>query len=267
MNAIEKITSTKKIIRIKNDEGETIKSKQVTVWNATIANLSLMALGSSAPEILLAVIETITGLAMDACPGKLGASTIVGSGAFNLLVISGVSILAVSEKNDTDPERDETVPLGVKKINDMYVFSVTATLSIFAYVWLLVCLTDQVVEIWEGVLTFCFFPLLLGLAFGADRYNASRTKGEEDAGEGDPLAEGNDLVIEFSALEIYRELIKEKQGEKPVDEEHRAKRDKMRQFIKDTMKTDQIDRVDLEKLKHEIEGDGLLTRLKYRKQV
>ena len=63
MNAIEKITSTKKIIRIKNDEGETIKSKQVTVWNATIANLSLMALGSSAPEILLAVIETITGLA------------------------------------------------------------------------------------------------------------------------------------------------------------------------------------------------------------
>ena len=81
------------------------------------------------------------------------------------------------------------------------------------------------------------------------------------------MADADDLVIEFSALEIYRELIKEKQGEKPVDEEHRAKRDKMRQFIKDTMKTDQIDRVDLEKLKHEIEGDGLLTRLKYRKQV
>ena len=265
MNAIEKITSTKKIVHITNPEGEIVKSKQVTVWNATIANLSLMALGSSAPEILLATIETITGLASASCPGKLGASTIVGSGAFNLLVISGVSILAVSEKNDTDPERDETVPLGVKKINDMYVFSVTATLSIFAYVWLLICLTDQVVQTWEGVLTFVFFFVLLGTAFAADRYNASRT-GEGD-GEGDPLAEGNDLVIEFSALEIYRELIKEKQGEKPVDEEHRAKRDKMRQFIKDTMKTDQIDRVDLEKLKHEIEGDGLLTRLKYRKQV
>lgn len=27
------------------------------VWNATVANLSLMALGSSAPEILLSVIE------------------------------------------------------------------------------------------------------------------------------------------------------------------------------------------------------------------
>lgn len=132
-----------------------------------------MALGSSAPEILLAVIETITGLAKGACPGKLGASTIVGSAAFNLLVISGLSILAVSEKNadESDPERDTTVPLGVKKIYDMYVFSVTATLSIFAYVWLLICLTDQVVEVYEGVLTFFFFFFLLGVAFCADKYN------------------------------------------------------------------------------------------------
>lgn len=133
-----------------------------------------MALGSSAPEILLAVIETITGLAKSACPGKLGASTIVGSAAFNLLVISGLSIYAVSEKNDTDPERDDTVPLGVKKIYDMYVFSVTATLSIFAYVWLLICLTDQVVEVYEGILTFFFFFMLIIVAFGADKYNERR---------------------------------------------------------------------------------------------
>lgn len=54
-----------------------------------------MALGSSAPEILLSCIETIKGLG--SCPGELGASTIVGSAAFNLLVISGVSVYAVSE--------------------------------------------------------------------------------------------------------------------------------------------------------------------------
>jgi solute carrier family 8 (sodium/calcium exchanger) len=29
------------------------------LWNPTVANLTLMALGSSAPEILLNVIETI----------------------------------------------------------------------------------------------------------------------------------------------------------------------------------------------------------------
>lgn len=96
-----------------------------------------MALGSSAPEILLSVIETVGGLGK--CPGELGASTIVGSAAFNLLVISAVSIYAVNEKNDTDEDRDTTMPLGVKKINDMGVFSITCTSSLFAYVWLFIC--------------------------------------------------------------------------------------------------------------------------------
>ena len=32
----------------------------VTVWNSTVANLTLMALGSSAPEILLSVIEVFS---------------------------------------------------------------------------------------------------------------------------------------------------------------------------------------------------------------
>jgi solute carrier family 8 (sodium/calcium exchanger) len=54
-----------------------------------------MALGSSAPEILLSVIQTLQDL--DAVPPVLGPSTIVGSAAFNLLVISGLSILAVEE--------------------------------------------------------------------------------------------------------------------------------------------------------------------------
>jgi solute carrier family 8 (sodium/calcium exchanger) len=78
--------------------------KVVHVWNPTVANLSLMALGSSAPEILLNCLETIG--TMEKCPGELGPSTIVGSAAFNLLVISGLSIYAVSEENDTDPRRD-----------------------------------------------------------------------------------------------------------------------------------------------------------------
>jgi solute carrier family 8 (sodium/calcium exchanger) len=91
-----------------------------------------MALGSSAPEILLSVIETVSNLG--GCPGELGASTIVGSASFNLLVISGVSIYAVSKENDTDPDRDDSVPLGCKKINDMGVFSVTAFFSVLAYI-------------------------------------------------------------------------------------------------------------------------------------
>jgi Ca2+/Na+ antiporter len=123
-------------------DGKTvIGSKTFLVWNATVANLSLMALGSSAPEILLAVIETVSTLGE--CPGELGPSTIVGSAAFNLLVISGLSVLAVTEENDNDPRRDKDVPVGVKKINDMGVFSITSTTSIAAYLWLWYVLMDQ----------------------------------------------------------------------------------------------------------------------------
>ena len=62
------------------------------VWNDTVANLTLMALGSSAPEILLSCIE-IVGNGFRA--GELGPGTIVGSAAFNLFCITGVCILAV----------------------------------------------------------------------------------------------------------------------------------------------------------------------------
>lgn len=44
----------------------------VRVWNETVANLTLMALGSSAPEILLSVIEII---AKDFQAGDLGPGT------------------------------------------------------------------------------------------------------------------------------------------------------------------------------------------------
>jgi len=140
MNGIERITSTTTILHVKNDNGEITSSKKVTVWNPTVANLTLMALGSSAPEILLSVIETLTNI--DACPGELGASTIVGSAAFNLLVISALSIYAVCPENDTDEERDTSTPDGVKKIYDMGVFAITCSSSLFAYIWLFIVLTD-----------------------------------------------------------------------------------------------------------------------------
>ena len=114
-----------------------------------------MALGSSAPEILLSVIETLVGLGK--CPGELGASTIVGSAAFNLLVISAVSVIAVDEP---------------KKILDVSVFGVTSIFSLFAYVWLYSCLvitSEGVVTITEAWLTLIFFFVLVALSFIADR--------------------------------------------------------------------------------------------------
>lgn len=140
MASIERITSQTQIVNVTDRTGQVISTKKVKVWNPTVANLTLMALGSSAPEILLAVIETAGNLG--GCPGELGASTIVGSAAFNLLVITAACIYAVNEANDIDPERDDSVPKGCKKIFDMGVFTWTAGTSIFAYVWLYIVLRD-----------------------------------------------------------------------------------------------------------------------------
>ena len=163
-----------------------------------------MALGSSAPEILLSVIETVGNLGK--CPGELGASTIVGSAAFNLLVISGVSIYAVSEENDKAEDRDADSPLGVKKIKDMGVFAITCTSSIWAYIWLFIVVKDMGVEVWQAWLTLIFFFLLIIFAFGADRFGSS---GEDDD------EEETHLLIEYSAVDFYQTLIKERKGEAP----------------------------------------------------
>ena len=122
-----------------------------------------MALGSSAPEILLNVIETVQTLGSK--PGELGPSTIVGSAAFNFLIISGLSIYAVNESNDTrsKQERDDAgTPAGVKKVQDTGVFAITTVWSIVAYIWLYVVLLDGIVKEWEAYLTLGFFFALIG---------------------------------------------------------------------------------------------------------
>lgn len=151
MSAIEKVTSVKKQVMDK----ETQKKVTVKVWNDTVANLTLMALGSSAPEILLSIIELVGA---DFYSGSLGASTIVGSAAFNLLGITAVCIAALPDGE-------------LKRIKDQKVFAITGTFSIFAYLWMLVILvafSEEMVEPWEGVLTFLFFPLLVALSYMAD---------------------------------------------------------------------------------------------------
>lgn len=164
MNAIERITSQKKRVRLKS----TGKIVTQTVWNDTMANLTLMALGSSAPEILLSVIEIMSN---NMYIGDLGSGTVVGSAAFNLLVISAVCVCAIPDGE-------------VRYIKDTYVYAVTATFSILAYVWLLLILmviSPDVCEIWEAVVTFLLFPLLLVLAFAADKgYCSSKEKEETD---------------------------------------------------------------------------------------
>lgn len=155
MGSIEMITSSEKEVKVKKPNGET-QIIIVQVWNETVANLTLMALGSSAPEILLSVIEIY---ARNFESGDLGPGTIVGSAAFNLFVIISICVYVIPDGE-------------VRYIKHLRVFAITSFFSVFAYIWLYVIL-DQIspgeVEVWEAVLTFMMMPGFVGLSYIADR--------------------------------------------------------------------------------------------------
>ncbi|XP_075700430.1 sodium/calcium exchanger 3 isoform X2 [Rhinoderma darwinii] len=155
MASIEVITSQEREIIIKKPNGET-STTTIRVWNETVSNLTLMSLGSSAPEILLSLIEVC---GHDFVAGDLGPSTIVGSAAFNMFIIIAICVYVIPDGE-------------VRKIKHLRVFFVTAAWSIFAYIWLYMILavfSPGVVQVWEGLLTLFFFPVCVVLAWVADR--------------------------------------------------------------------------------------------------
>ncbi|XP_016319100.1 sodium/calcium exchanger 1-like isoform X2 [Sinocyclocheilus anshuiensis] len=201
MASIEVITSQEKEITIKKPNGETTTTT-VRVWNETVSNLTLMALGSSAPEILLSVIE-VCGHNFEA--GDLGPSTIVGSAAFNMFVIIGLCVYVV-------PDGEH------RKVKHLRVFFVTATWSIFAYLWLyliLAVISPGVVQVWEGLLTLFFFPICVVFAWIADRrllfykyvykrYRAGKHRGMIIETEGDrPLPSKVDIEMDGKMLNSH----------------------------------------------------------------
>jgi len=161
MAAIEVITAQTKKITVRGQEVE------VEVWNSTVANLTLMALGSSAPEILLAVVETIS-LKFEA--GDLGPGTIVGSAAFNLLFITAICISALPFKKNEDGSEDETM-MDTRKIEEFGVFVITAVTSLWAYFWMVIVLawwTAEEVTILEALITILMFPVLVWVCWAED---------------------------------------------------------------------------------------------------
>lgn len=189
MCSIEVITSRTSKLKIATPQG-TIEEIEIRIWNDTVANLTLMALGSSAPEILLSLLE-IMGNGFKS--GELGPSTIVGSAAFNLFVISAVCVASISD-GDT------------RRIKQIKVFGVTTSFAMFAYIWLYIVLqiiSPNVVDVWEAVFTFMCFPLLVVVAYIIDK-DFCGVKGLDDDAEanlasGSGMTRGNTRYRELSA--------------------------------------------------------------------
>jgi len=169
MSAIEVITAAKKVITRRDPQGN-LKTIEVDTWNPTVANLTLLALGSSAPEIMLAVIETCITLGKP--PGRLGPSTIVGSAAFNLLAITAVCMLSVPEGQ-------------VRRITELPVFICTALFSILAYVWMYVVYTvwtPDEVTLEEAIITLLLCPVMVGIAYFLDVHDFGWGSGDLEKG-------------------------------------------------------------------------------------
>ena len=160
MESIEEITSKAELVEIPDSDGNLITVEK-QLWNPTIANLTLMALGSSAPEIILNVADTLGSLGK--IPSELGPQTIVGSASFNLLIITAVSIIAVKEE--------------FKQIKMVGVFVSTAAFSSWAYIWfflVLVVISPGVVELWEALVTLGFMVALVVVAYSCDKMHENK---------------------------------------------------------------------------------------------
>eukprot|EP00928_Gymnodinium_smaydae_P063986 TRINITY_DN47432_c0_g1_i1.p1 TRINITY_DN47432_c0_g1~~TRINITY_DN47432_c0_g1_i1.p1 ORF type:complete len:724 (-),score=69.33 TRINITY_DN47432_c0_g1_i1:476-2647(-) len=155
VQSIETIVGRRKQVRDKDNVVRTTK-----IWNQTVATLTLMAFGSSAPEIMLSTTDLFKA-GFHFTP--LGTSTIVGSAAFNLLIIISVCIYVID---------------GERRIAFLPAFCVTAVFSLVAYLWLAVMLaitSPQVVDIWEALVTFLLFPLLVYVSYRIEAKFSSDT--------------------------------------------------------------------------------------------
>ena len=252
MEAIEVITSKTAIVQVIDEKTEKPFEIEVPVWNATMANLTLMAFGSSAPEIILSVLEALKDLGSPS--GELGPSTIVGSAAFNLLVISAVSVIAVDD---------------IKKIDDMGVFITTGVFSVFAYVWLYLCLSvnsPNIVTVSEAIWTLAYFFILLVLAFGADKYNQSKkAKIDNERTEQDNMAKMKKSHLRSIArAKGEAAVLAAAQGQKH-DKMSEADYQNVRELYMDILETKNLSDVHLDVLMDYLKPDTLFERFAARK--
>jgi len=256
MESIEMITAQEKEVSIKDPRNGKTQVVIVKVWNETVANLTLMALGSSAPEIMLSVIEI---WAKDFHAGDLGPGTIVGSAAFNLFMIIGLCQYVIPD--------DE-----VRKIKHLRVFFITATWSVFAYVWLYMILgpiSYGIVESWEGILTFLFFPMTVYTAFVADRrmffYKYLDKKYRAQRGV---IVQSEKGDIESRATEKFREFEDLEDMDPALAEFERNRREYINAMKRIRLENPTITLIDLEtKAREEVMSKGPKSRAYYRAQA
>ena len=116
-------------------------------WNSQIANVTLLAIGTSAPEICLCFFSTF--IEVGGAPNPLGPMVLMGTSSFNLLLVTGISIIMAAE---------------VKRLYDISAFLVTGAFATCAFIWLFVILlvsSPGRIDLWEAIVTLLLYPILI----------------------------------------------------------------------------------------------------------
>merc|ERR1719391_1019609 len=160
----------------------------------------------------------------------------------------------------------------VRKIKHLRVFFITATWSVFAYVWLYLILgaiSYGRVEIWEGVVTFLFFPATVYTAFVADRrlffYKYFDKKYREQRGV---IVQSEKGDIENRASEKFREFEDLEDMDPALAEFERNRREYINAMKRIRLENPNISLIDLEtKAREEVISKGPKSRAYYRAQA
>ena len=93
LEAIEVITSMERPVRVTLPNGRTV-SIPVPLWNKTVADLSLISIGTCASEIMLTLIEVFT---KHMSIGEVGPNSMVGSAVYSFFVTMAICMITVGK--------------------------------------------------------------------------------------------------------------------------------------------------------------------------
>lgn len=184
----------------------------------------------------------------------MGPQSIVGSAAFNLFVISGVSIMAVDE---------------VKKIFDLGVFIVTSISATWAYIWFFLVLgviSPGEVELWEAILTVAFFVILIILAYIADRYKARSEKASDKEAKQAIAIRKTALRAKSNVFGTHATL-EAAQGRKHGDKITDQDVSDIQDLFKFVLERETLENVSVDEFMDALNPENPLERIVYRKQV
>ncbi|EPS70794.1 hypothetical protein M569_03962, partial [Genlisea aurea] len=156
--SMENVVSHSRVVEEIDPVSNTKIVKREKIWNFAIADISLLAFGTSFPQISLATIDAIRNVG-NLYAGGLGPGTLVGSAAFDLFPIHAVCVVV--------PRAGE-----LKKVSDIGLWLVELLWSFWAYIWLYIILevwTPKVITLWEALITVLQYGLLLLHAYAQDR--------------------------------------------------------------------------------------------------